>query len=119
MRLNRVLAIVAAVLTIVPWVYVVFFLSYLMPKFRSFTTPGGPSPEEFHHLFHSVFRWHLGIMGLVLALTILYIVHLFRTDRVPPDKKALWAVVLLLGNVLAMPVYWYFYVWPKQPEGAA
>jgi len=119
MRLNRGFAVVVAILTIAPWAYVVFFLSYLMPKFTSFTTPGGPPPEEFHHLFDTVFRWHLGIMGLVLALTILYMVHLFRTDRVPADKKALWAVVLLLGNVLAMPVYWYFYMWPKQPEGAA
>ena len=110
---------VVAILTFAPWVYLIFFLSYLMPKFTSFTTPGGPSPEEFNHLFDTVFRWHLGIMGLILALTIFYVVHLFRTDRVRQDKKALWAVVLLLGNVLAMPVYWYFYVWPKEPVGAA
>ncbi len=119
MRVNRGFAVIVAILTVAPWAYLVFFLSYLMPKFMSFTTPGGPPPEEFHHLFDNVFRWHLGIMGLVVALTILYIVHLFRTDRVPADKKALWAVVLLLGNILAMPVYWYLYVWPKQLEGAA
>ncbi len=44
-------------------------------------------------------------MALMLGLTVFYIVHVFRTDRVPADKKALWAVVLFLGNLLAMPFY--------------
>jgi hypothetical protein len=42
----------------------------------------------------------------------------FRTDRVPADKKALWAVVLFLGNFFAMPFYWYFYIWPKADDGS-
>ena len=25
--------------------------------------------------------------------------------------KALWAIVLFLGNIFAMPVYWYLYIW--------
>ncbi len=56
MRFNRGLAVVVAILTIAPWAYFVIFLAYLMPKFTSFTTPGGPPPEEFHHLFDTVFR---------------------------------------------------------------
>ncbi len=67
MRVNRAFAVIIAILTVAPWAYLVFFLSYLMPKFMSFTTPGGPPPEEFHHLFDNVFRWHLGIMGLVVS----------------------------------------------------
>ena len=44
-------------------------------------------------------------------------------------KQALWAVVLLLGTVIAMPVYWYLYVWreaartnslpPRPPSASA
>ncbi len=56
---------------------------------------------------------HLLTMLSVLALTVFYIVNVFRNDRVEKDKKALWAVVIFLGHVIAMPVYWYFYIWRK------
>src|SRR2546430_2615182 len=80
----------------------------------------GPAPpEQFFQEFETIFRIQMLVMALVLALMAFYIVHLFRTDRVPADKKALWAVVLFLGNLLAMPVYWYLYMWPKATEGAA
>jgi len=41
-----------------------------------------------------------------LVLFVIYIVHLFKTDRVPNNKKALWAVVLFLGSMIAMPICW-------------
>jgi hypothetical protein len=50
----------------------------------------------------------------MFGLIAFYIVFLFKTDRVPQDKKALWAAVIFLGNMVAMPVFFYFYVWPEQ-----
>lgn len=50
-------------------------------------------------------------MVLVVGLLIYYIRHLFKTKLVPNDMKALWAVVLFLGNMIAMPVFWYHYIW--------
>jgi hypothetical protein len=41
----------------------------------------------------------------ILAFSSFYIVHLFTTRLVTDAAKALWAVVLLLGNVFAMPAY--------------
>jgi hypothetical protein len=52
----------------------------------------------------------------VIALLIFYIVYLFRTDRVASDKKALWAVVLLMGHVVAMPIFWFFYIWRSRSQ---
>jgi len=69
--------------------------------------------------FNAMFRLQLFSMAFCAALLAFYIVHVFRTDRVPADKKALWAVVLFLGNVFAMPVYWWLYVWPKSEARAA
>jgi hypothetical protein len=36
--------------------------------------------------------------------------HLLTQDR-PVLFKALWVVLLLLGNLLALPLYWYTFVW--------
>jgi hypothetical protein len=45
-----------------------------------------------------------------MALIAFHIVYLFKTNRVPKDKKALWAAVIFLGNMVAIPVFWYLYV---------
>jgi hypothetical protein len=62
-----------------------------------------------------LFAGHIFTIFFMFALTAFYIVYLFRTDRVPQDKKALWAVVLFFANIFAFPVFWYLYIW-KEPE---
>jgi hypothetical protein len=64
------------------------------------------------------FGMHFFTMIVIFALTAFYIVYLFKTDRVAQDKKALWAVVLFLGNMIAFPVFWYLYIW-KEPAPLA
>ena len=118
MRLNRPVALLIALLTLAPWGYFVFFISHMMAIFPTFPN-GGQPPDQFFQDFNTIFRLHMAVMALVLLLMGFYIVHLFRSERVPADKKTLWAVVLFLGNLLAMPVYWYFYMWPRATEGAA
>jgi hypothetical protein len=70
-----------------------------------------------------IFPLHFLTMLEIFALLAFYIVHVFKTDRVSQDKKALWAVVLFLGNMIAMPIYWYLYIWkeptPSTPEQGA
>ena len=77
----------------------------------------GP-PVWFFALFFGGFAAQMLVWLLVVALIVFYIVHLFTTDRVRQDKKALWAVVLFLGNFFAMPVYFYLYVWQDPDEDA-
>jgi cytosine/uracil/thiamine/allantoin permease len=50
-------------------------------------------------------------MIVIMALLTFYIINVFRNDRVNKDMKILWAVVLFFGNFVAMPVYWYLYIW--------
>jgi hypothetical protein len=55
---------------------------------------------------------HLGVMLLMFVLITFYIVFLFKTDRVRNDMKALWAVAIFMGSIVAMPIFWYLYIWP-------
>ena len=73
-------------------------------------------PVWFFTLFFGGFVAQMLVWLLLVALIVFYILHLFTTDRVRQDKKALWAVVLFLGNIFAMPVYFYFYVWQNPSE---
>lgn len=86
-----------------PIVYMVYFVARMVSSFDSIR--GGQ--DDFDLLLYL----HLGTMFLIFALLGFYVAYLFRTPRVPQDKKALWAVVLFLGNMFAMPVFWFLYIW--------
>lgn len=123
MKLNRPAALIVALLTLAPWACMGFIFTRVTSQFtsmQSLAVPGSAiPPDQFFEEFNTIFRLQMFSMALILALLAFYVVHLFRTDRVPADKKALWAVVLFLGNLVAMPFYWYFYIWPRADRGTA
>lgn len=51
---------------------------------------------------------------LLIVLLVIYVVHVFRNERLPDERKTLWATVILLGSAFAMPVYWWQYIWGER-----
>ncbi|MCA9031946.1 MAG: hypothetical protein KDA69_12305 [Planctomycetaceae bacterium] len=103
-------AVFAGVLTILPWFYGFFFFAVVLWGLAS--SHGQPPVAMFAILFMS----HICMMMLSLGLIVFYMIHLFSTDFVPKDQKPLWAVLLLVGGLLAMPIYWFFYIWKPATE---
>ena len=107
--------------TVWPFLYaLVFFVSALALTFAS----SGRDPMA---AGGGARAWFLGLVALhfltmlwVIGLMIFYIVNVFRNDRVEQGKKVLWAAVLFFGNIFAMPIYWYLYIWrePSLPPAA-
>jgi hypothetical protein len=120
MTIGKTGAIVLGVLTAVPfaWIGVAFlgFVLLFLTAFRGAAShTHAPAPPGW---FFILFVGELAIILLIFGLLVFYVIHLFRTTLVPSDKKALWAVVLLLGNLFAMPVYWFLYIWrPLRAQG--
>jgi hypothetical protein len=109
-----------AVATAWPLVYMVFFIVFFFSTFfaagiASQRTGAASSPTGPPLFLLVFFGLHLLTMLLVFGLIAYYIVHLFKTERIPSDKKALWGIVLFMGNIFAMPVYWYLYIWRDLP----
>lgn len=101
-----------------PLVWMILFFVFMfgtMFFFASTTPKHGNNAPGMPLAFMLFFAGHMLTILLMFALTAFYIVYLFRTDRIAQDKKALWAVVLFMGNMLAFPVFWYLYIW-KEPE---
>ncbi len=115
--MSRGKALTLAVFTLWPFLYMVIFFCTVfgMVMFNAGMRGHASEPPL---LFLVVFTLHFLTILEIFVLLAIYIVHLFKTDRVPQDKKALWAVVLFLSNMLAMPVYWYLYIW-KQLDGSS
>jgi hypothetical protein len=108
-------AITLAVFTVWPFLYMFIFMG-LMATMMVTSFSGSAPPSEPPFLIFVIFPLHFFTMIEIFVMIVIYIVFLFKTDAVPQDKKALWAVVLFLGNVIAMPVFWYIYIWKKLDE---
>jgi hypothetical protein len=116
-RPSRVTTIVIGVATIWPIIYMCLFFGFIAYSFSSANLPAGQS-SGVPVLFKFIFVLHLLTMLLMFILMAVYIVHAFRTDLVPADKKVLWVVVLFFGSVVAFPIYWYFYMWSPVGRGS-
>ena len=102
--------------TLWPFLYMILFFLFIFSSILFMPGPGGG--ESGLPFFFVVFiALHLLTMLWIMGLTVFYIVNVFRNDRVDKDKKALWAVVIFMGNMISMPIYWYLYIWKEVPAG--
>lgn len=107
--MTRTKALTLAVFTIWPFLYMILFMASF---FIMFTTNGFRQPDSGMPLiFKIIVLFHLITMLEIPALTAIYIIDLFKTEQVAADKKVLWAIVLFMGNIVAMPIYWYLHIW--------
>src|SRR5262249_53719421 len=93
--------LILGIATLSPIAYLFLFFVFML---STFLNNGGTNVALFLGL-------HLFTMLFIAALTVFYIVDIFRNDRVAKDQKALWAIVIFMGNAIAMPIYWYLYFW--------
>ena len=99
------------------WPIVYMFLFFVFVFSMAFGFRGAEPEPGIPPMMALVFGLHLLTMLIIMALTVFYIVDVFRNERVEKDKKALWAIVIFMGNAIAMPIYWYLYFW-KEPSPA-
>ena len=88
------------------FVFPVFALQWFIFAWRAMPTDETPPAW-----FLLIFALPFATMLLTVGLLIVYVVDVFKNDRIAPDKKLLWAVALFMGGIIAMPVYWYLYFW--------
>ena len=99
--LKRLAKILLLLIGLLPIIYFVLFMVLV--------GPGNYSKEPSFILFFWI------TLISVPCLLVFYIVDCWRNSRVAKNQKALWNVVLLAGQHLAFPVYWYLYLW-RQTE---
>lgn len=98
--MNKVIKLLIGLITIIPFIYTVIFFLNFSNDIMDFD------------LMHKL---HLGTMALIVGLLTFYISNVFRTDRIPNEKKTMWLIVIFFGHIIAMIIYWYLYIW-KEPK---
>ncbi|SRR6266498_4510071 len=112
--MNKSTKILLGLATLWPFLYMILFFVFIFSSILFMPRPG--AEESGPPFFFAVFiALHLSTMLWIMGLTVFYMVNVFRNDRVDKDKKVLWAVVMFMGNMIAMPIYWYLYIWKEGP----
>lgn len=97
-----------------PIIYMFLFMGVVFSQVFFVGMANQAPQEQMPVMMKIIFPLHFLTMIWIFVLLAVYIRHIFKTDTVPQDKKALWAVVIFCGNMIAMPVYWYLYIWKIQ-----
>ena len=58
-------------------------------------------------------------LALYLALLVFFLIYTYRSARVPTDKRAAWTFFLLFAGFVAMPLFWFMYIWRPVPAQEA
>lgn len=109
---------VIGVLSIVPLVYMIFFVAVLIWWFTAFDPSKGENPQLFLAAFYSVAIAHVLVLLLMIGLTVYFLAFL-RAEGAALSEKMLWAIALIFFNLLAYPFFYFWYVKPRQLTGPA
>jgi hypothetical protein len=93
----------------------IYMLLFMVVAVYSIFSRGSEPPA----IWALIIPLHILTILLSIGLMIFYMVNVFRNDRVNKDMKVLWAVVLFMGAIIAMPIYWYLYIWRKVSSSPA
>lgn len=118
MELSRVKKLAIGALTAWPLVYMgVFMLAFFATFFRMAGKHAGAGPPA---MFGTLFAFHCFTMVVIVGLMVFYIVHIVKSTFEKPEMKIIWLILVLMGGMIAMPVYWYMNIWQsmqiKRPE---
>jgi hypothetical protein len=108
--LNQVRRYLLLVATLWPIAYMLFFFAVVG---IAAAAGGGDPDNELSVPFAVLIALHLFTMLVTLALIVIYVIDVFRNPRVDPDHRVLWLILILLGGIIAMPVYWWLHLRPS------
>jgi hypothetical protein len=69
--------------------------------------------------FVALFVVHMFSVILILVLLPIYIVLAVKREQFDQTTRIVWIILICMMGNLAMPVYWYLYVWPNAQTRAA
>jgi hypothetical protein len=122
MKLNKPIKIGVGLAT--AWMFVypfLFFAVWLTMAFGMFFTTSSretPSPQSvpfFIIPFLVIFPLHCLTIVLMLALIAFYLIHVIKNNTAAEAVRIILGVGIFFMPFIAMPIYFYLYIWRDTP----
>lgn len=103
------------IIVILPATYLALFVvGGFYTLLINFIIDEGPPIGFFFHHFDFFLRL-LVISGWFTAgLALMSMIHICANRRLDAETKGLWLFGVLIGNILAVPLYWYLNIWRQK-----
>jgi hypothetical protein len=113
-RSNKILLGAA---TVWPIFYIFFFIAAIILMIA--LAPGDGPPNGMEPLlgigFVIVMVLHFITIFGMLGLTIYYIIHAIKNEKLDSNGKIMWVVMFFFLGMITQPVYWYLNIWKEEP----
>ena len=106
MKCFRVWSFLLGIVTCIPLLYFILLLCLMIVDL---TTGTGTWALFLGRNILLFFGIHDFMILLSIILVVFYVFYLYRTDRVPKDRKTLWAILLIFGGLVCLPIFWFLY----------
>jgi len=103
LRLTKSSALAWLVVALAPFLISVFFLGQI-------AISGEPERAR-TSAYLDITPMLIFVAIVTFAIAGSFISYAQRSPTVPSSKRTLWSVLLLFGNVFAVPVFWFLYIW--------
>ncbi len=93
-----------------------FFVFMLFILIQISVASGSPNqdPSPFVAGFAVIFILHVLTMIDMVGMLIYYVLLAMKNQILSQDMRLVWALLIFVGNIIAMPIYWYLYIWKEQ-----
>jgi len=102
-----------------PIVYIFIFVLLIFGMI-AMSNPGSGGGRELDPLLGGgmlvLFAVHFFTIFLSLALTVFYIVHAVKHQRLDSNMRVVWIILFFFGGMITEPIYWYLEVWKEKGE---
>lgn len=104
--------------TVWPIFYIFIFFGFIFSML--IFVPDASAPHRGFPLmpfsFVALFAMHFITIIGGLALTVFYVVNIFKNNRLDQNQKLMWALLSFFAGLFALPVYWYLYIWKDSAQ---
>ena len=116
MDLNRSSKIVLGILTLLPLLFAISLMGFIVINFLSVFFSREPvMPMMLFSYLSYVLPYVFPIVLLSLGLFVFYIVHIVQNSFLDTEKRILWITVVFFTHAVAIPIYWYIHIWKNKP----
>lgn len=58
--------------------------------------------------------FHFATIIEIWVMIILYLIRIIKDESIEQNNKILWVILIFIGNIIAMPIFWYLYIWKEK-----